>query len=91
MSTAWKTRAGSAPPRTLIRSEAARSADAGPVEDGEERLEVLGPGAVEGDVAAGDGRRDGERPGLDAIGHDPVVGAAEALAALDLDRVGVRP
>ena len=47
--------------------------------------------ALERDLAAGHGRGDDERAGLDAVRDDAVLGAAEALAALDLDRVGRRP
>ena len=47
--------------------------------------------ALERDLAAGDGRGDDERPGLDPVGDHAVLRAAEALAALDLDRVGCRP
>ena len=42
-------------------------------------------------AAAGHGRRDDERAGLDAVGDDAVLGTAQPLAALDLDRVGVGP
>ena len=42
-------------------------------------------------LAAGDGAGDDERAGLDAVGHDAVLRAAQPLAALDLDRVGVGP
>ena len=40
---------------------------------------------------AGHRAGDGERAGLDAVGDDVVVGAAQPLAALDLDGVGVGP
>ena len=39
------------------------------------RRMVLAVGALEDHVAAGDARRDRERAGLDAIGHDVVLGA----------------
>ena len=42
-------------------------------------------------LPAGHGGGDDERAGLDPVGDDPVLGAAQALAALDLDRVGVGP
>ena len=47
--------------------------------------------AGERDPAAGDGAGDDERAGLDPIRDDVVLGAAEPLLALDLDRVGVGP
>ena len=46
--------------------------------------------ALEGHPAAGHGRRHDERAGLDPVGHDPVLAAAQALAAVDLDRVRAR-
>ena len=49
--------------------------------------EVVARRALEGHAPAGDGRRHDERAGLDPVGNDPVLGAAQALAALDLDRV----
>ena len=47
--------------------------------------------ALERHLAAGDGGRDDERAGLDAVGHHVVLGAAQAALALDLDRVGRGP
>ena len=70
---------------------AAGHVDAGPADDLEERAEVLARRAVERDPATGHGRGDDERAGLDPVGHDPVLGAAQSVAALDLDRVGRGP
>ena len=47
--------------------------------------------ALECQPAAGHGTGDDERAGLDPIRDDPMLGAAQALAALDLDGVRVGP
>ena len=40
---------------------------------------------VECDGPAGDGSRDGERLGLEAVAHDPMLDATQPLDALDAD------
>ena len=52
---------------------------------------MVARGALERDAAAGDRGRHHEGPGLDAVGDHAMLGAAQALAALDLDGVGRRP
>ena len=47
--------------------------------------------ALERQAAAGHGARDDERARLDPIGDDPMLGATQALAALDLDGVRIGP
>ena len=44
--------------------------------------------AAQGDLATGDGGRDREGAGLDAVGDDVVGGASQAAPTLDLDDVG---
>ena len=73
---------GRAPrPSTSIRSASQRDADAGPLEDLEERASCGRTGRPQGHLAAGHGAGDGERPGLDPVGDDVVLGAAQAALA----------
>ena len=62
--------------------------DARLAELAEEGLEVRGLGALDGDVAAGDGAGDEVGADLDAVGDDGMVAAAEARDAFDDDRGG---
>ena len=75
----------------LDRVRAARDADAGAAHDLDERAEVIARGTGQRDLAAGDGAGDDERAGLDPVGDDAVLRAAQSLLALDLDRVRIRP
>ena len=59
-------------PRDLDRVAAARDGHADVREHVEERAQVVARRALERDLAAGDGGRDDERAGLDAVGHDVV-------------------
>src|SRR5437867_3306482 len=57
------------------------------IEHPEERGERLARGALHAYLAAGHGRRQDEGAGLDAVGRDRVISAAEASDALHLDDV----
>ena len=46
-------------------------------------LQEVGAGPVQQHVAAGDGRRHGIGPGLDAVGQHGMLGAVQRLASLD--------
>ena len=73
----------------LDRGRRRRTGHAGPLEHVEERAHVVARRALERDLAAGDRGRHEERAGLDPVGHDVVLGAAQAALAVDLDRVRV--
>ena len=91
MSTALKPPAVEGRPVDLDRVLAARDADAGAAHRLDEGAEVLARGTGERDLAARDGAGDDERAGLDPVGDDPVLRAAQPFLALDLDGVGIGP
>ena len=66
------------------------TAGAGFLQLADDRIEMLRPGVLDPDMAAGDGAGDQIRAGLDAIGQHLVGGAVEPLDALDDDSVGAR-
>ena len=74
--------AGAERRRRRPRSCRRRSATPTPARssDVEERRQVVARRARQGDLAAGHRAGDGERARLDAVGHDVVLGAAQALA-----------
>ena len=61
---------------------------AGLLQLADDGIEVLRPGVLDADMAAGDGAGDEIGAGLDAIGQHFVGGAVQALDALDDDSVG---
>ena len=75
----------------LGRHAQARALDldvhAEPLEDRQDRREVLRLDAVDRDVAAGDGREADEAADLDVLGADPPLAAGERLDALDAQHV----
>ena len=58
---------------------------AGGAQLGDDGVEVLGQAVAHQHVAAGDRRRDQQRPGLDAIGDDGVLDRVQLVDALDGD------
>ena len=58
---------------------------------GQHRAEMFRHHADDRGRAAGDGRRDQQRGGLDAVGNEPVRCAAELIDALDVDRGRSQP
>ncbi len=61
---------------------------AGLLQLGHERAEVFGVALGHGHVAAGDRAGDQESAGFDAVGDDGVLGAVQALHALNTDQRG---
>ncbi len=59
--------------------------DAGLLQLGHERFQMFGDATGDRKIAAGNGAREQERAGLDAIGDDGVIGPVEPLDALDAD------
>ena len=75
----------------LDRVGPALEADADPARSLDERLQLVARRALEGHLPAGHRGGHDERAGLDAIGDDPMLRSAQALATLDLDGVGEGP
>ena len=70
------------------RARARPRADAGLLELGEQRRQVVGHEPRHRHVAPGDGARDDQGARLDAIGDHPVLGAGQLGDALDLQARG---
>jgi hypothetical protein len=81
-------RRGRSSRRTRTAVALAADLDAGLAELGDDGLEVFEGGALDEHVAAGGGRGDHVRAGLDAVADDGVIEGVERVGAVDVDDVG---